>query len=308
MTKAQRSIIELATGQLGAFSRSQAHAAGLTDHQLRSRVTSGFLESIGPNAFRLPGTGTTPHALLMGLMLDIGEPVFAAGPTAAALYRFDGFDLAEPFHVVIHRGRNVRRIRAVVHTAQHLPEMDRSRVDGIPTTRPTRTLIDLARMVDASALTRALDAAVRDGLTGTEALLRRIASLEGRGYGRLATDKLLAVIEGCEIERGGHSFLEREFLRLVEARGLPRPLTQQVLGRANDRLVRVDFRFPGTKVVVEVLGYRYHRTPSQLSRDAERLNELVARGYLPFQFSYDHVLNRPDDVVAVLVAALEPAA
>ena len=35
---------------------------------------------------------------------------------------------------------------------------------------------------------------------------------------------------------------------------------------------------PATRheVVVEVLGYRYHRTPQQLNRDAERMNALVA--------------------------------
>lgn len=308
MTNPQRSIIELATGQLGAFSRSQAHALGLTDHQLRSRVRSGFLEAIGPNAFRLPGTSSSPESRLVGLMLDVGDPVLVAGPTAAALYRLDGFELMEPFHLVIPRGRNVRRIGSVIHTAQHLPDRDRSVVRGIQTTRPTRTIVDLARIVDRATLTRALDSALRDGLTSVEALLRRVAALEGKGFGRLGIDSLVAVIEGSEIERGGHSFLEREFLRLIDAGGLPRPLCQQVLGRANDRLVRVDFRFPGTRVVVEVLGYRYHRTPTQLSRDAERMNDLITRGYLPFQFSYDHVLNRPDDVLAVLVPALSTAA
>ena len=37
------------------------------------------------------------------------------------------------------------------------------------------------------------------------------------------------------------------------------PETQQVLASSRGRLVRVDFRFPGTMVVGEVLGYRYHR-------------------------------------------------
>ncbi|NNE11457.1 MAG: DUF559 domain-containing protein, partial [Ilumatobacter sp.] len=187
-------------------------------------------------------------------------------------------------------------------------DRDRSVVRGIQTTRPTRTIVDLARIVDRATLTRALDSALRDGLTSVEALLRRVAALDGKGFGRLGIDSLVVVIEGSEIERGGHSFLEREFLRLIDAGGLPRPLCQQVLGRANDRLVRVDFRFPGTRVVVEVLGYRYHRTPTQLSRDAERMNDLVARGYLPFQFSYDHVMNHPGDVLAVLIPALVPAA
>lgn len=304
MTSADHRMVAIATGQQGAVSRAQAHGVGLTDHQLRNRVQSGFLQQIGPNAFRLPGTDRTPEARLLGLIIDVGAPCWAAGPTAAALYGMDGFDLGEPFHLVTPRCRQVRRAGTVIHTSQHLPERDLGERSGIPVVKPTRTLIDLARIVDALTLTVAVDSAVRDRLTSEEALLARIARLDGKGHGRLATDRLLAVIEGAEVERGGHSYLERAFLRLVADAGLPTPSTQQVLGRAGNRLVRVDARFPGTNVVVELLGYRYHRTPEQLSRDAERSNELLAQGMQPFQFSYRHVTEEPDVVVSTLDRAL----
>lgn len=308
MSIADHRLVELAKTQYGAFSRAQAHGVGLTDHQLRTRVRARALQQIGPNAFRLPGTDTSAIARLVGLMLDVGKPVWAAGPTVAALYRLDGFELGEPFHVVIPRTRQVRRVGVVVHQSQHLPEHDLGEVRGIPVVKITRTLIDLARIVEPAVLTRAVDSAIRDRLTSEEALLRRIAKLEGKGHGRLATDKLLAVIEGVEIERGGQSYLERAFLALLAERGLPRPDTQVVLGRAGDSLVRVDCRFPGTAVVVELLGYRFHRTPAQLSRDAERMNDLLARGYRPYQFSYHHVTEQPDVVISTLLDALNLAA
>ncbi len=308
MGTADHRIVAVAKSQRGAFSRSQAHGAGLTDHQLRSRVRSGVLEQIGPNAFRLPGTDSSATARLIGTLLDVGEPVWAAGPTAAALYRLDGFELREPFHVVTLRERRIRRAAVVVHQAQYLPPNDVGEIDGVPTVKATRTLVDLARMVDRPTLTRAVDAAIRDRLTSEEALLRRIARLEGRGHGRLGTDALLAVLEGVEIERGAQSYLERAFLKLLDEQGLPRPDTQVVLGRAGDSLVRVDCRFAGTPVVVELLGYRFHRTPAQLSRDAERMNDLLARGYRPYQFSYHHVIDQPAVVVRTLVRAFEIAA
>lgn len=301
-------LIELAKAQYGAVSRSQAHGVGLTDHQLRTRLRSRALEQVGPNAFRLPGSNTTAIARLAGVMLDVGEPVWAAGPTAAALARLDGFELREPFHVVITRDRRIRRVGTFIHQTQHLPPTDVTEVVGIPVVKVTRTLIDLARMVDRPTLTRALDSALRDRLTSEEALLRRLAKLEGRGHGRLGIDHLLAVLEGVEIERGGQSFLERSFLLLLDEHGLPRPDTQVVLGRAGGSLVRVDCRFPGTSVVVELLGYRFHRTPAQLSRDAERMNDLLARGYRPYQFSYHHVINEPAIVVSTLRTALTRAA
>jgi very-short-patch-repair endonuclease len=78
-----------------------------------------------------------------------------------------------------------------------------------------------------------------------------------------------------------------------------------VLTRAGSRLVRVDFRFAGTPVVVEVLGYRYHRTPEQLRRDAERMNALVTDGLRPYQFSYEQVVDAGADVVEQTRRALE---
>jgi very-short-patch-repair endonuclease len=301
-------IVAVARRQMGAFSRGQAHEAGLTDERLRARVREGWLQQIGPNAFRFPGTDLAPRAQLLGLMIDIGEPCWAFGPTAAALHGFDGFELAPPFHVVIPRGRQVRRIGASIHTSEFLPETDQIEIDGIRSLRATRTLIDLARIVDRHALTRACDSAFRDGRVNEDQLRRRVHRLNGRDGTRLGVEALLMVLDGAEIERGGHSYLEREFLRLLDEHGLPKPVTQQVVGRTHQRLIRVDFRFPGTRVVVEVLGFRYHRSREQMAIDAERMNELIANGYAPYQFTYEQVMQRPHVVVGTLRRAFGPAA
>ena len=115
---------------------------------------------------------------------------------------------------------------------------------------------------------------------------------------------LLDVIDGAEVTRGGHSWLEREYLRIIAAAGLPRPETQVVLSRARDRLVRVDAFFPSTRVVGEVLGYRFHRTRDQMRRDAERMNALVLDGFVPVQHTYEQVVDHADEVVVDLRRAL----
>ena len=94
MTIDYRRFTAVAKGQLGSFSRRQAHAAGISDRQLRRRVQSGFLEQIGPHSFRLLGGADGPAGDVFGLVLDIGEPIWVSGPTAAALHGFDGFDCA----------------------------------------------------------------------------------------------------------------------------------------------------------------------------------------------------------------------
>ena len=239
---------------------------------------------------------------LQDLIVGLGVPAWASGPTAAALHGFDGYTLSTPFHVVVESGHNLSRVGHVIATSNHLPPLDREHVAGVPTIAPTRTLLMLAGMETRERLTAALDGALRDGKTTEEFLHRRIAAI--RRSGRSGISAMLAALEGAEITRGANSWLEREFLRLVDLAGLPTPLTQQVLGRRRDRLIRVDFRFTGTPIVVEVLGYRYHRTRPQMGVDAERMNRLQLLGFQVFQFTYAQVVDDPADVIATLAAAL----
>ena len=294
MTTIDRRLADIAHGQQGVITRAAARAAGVSDAQLRRRVQSGTLIQTGRHTYRPYGRPDTPIGQLRELLADIGTGAHASGATAAALHGFDGHVLRAPFDVTVHRGRNLVRMGHRIHTTTVLDPIDRADVQGCAAFSPVRTLIDLARRCEPDALRVALDCALRDGLVSEDLLHRRIATL--RRSGRYGIPTLLEVIEGREIVAGAHSWLEREFLRIAAAARLPRPSTQQVLGRAGDRLVRVDFRFPATPIVVEVLGYRYHRTASQMRRDSERQNSLLAQGYLPYQFTYSDVVERPGHV------------
>ncbi len=302
MTNTYRRIVAVATGQLGLLSRRQANDVGVSNAQLRSRVSSGSLLQVGVDTYRLPGAPMGALAELHALMIDIGGEVWASGPTAAALHGFDGYRLRAPFDVTIARGRDVQRIGHRIHTSAQLELIDRAAVDGIATLSGARTLIDLARTESIEQLIVAFDSGLRDGKFNESLVHRRIVAL--RSKGRFGIPRLVEAIEGTEAIRGGHSWLEREYLRLVASAGLPVPATQEVLTRAGNGLVRVDFRFVGTPVVVEVLGYRYHRTKDQLRRDTERMNALVADGLRPYQFAYEHVVRTPDEVIATTRAAL----
>lgn len=305
MTTTDRRLSAIAAGQHGIIHRREAHASGVTDHQLRSRVKSGSLVQTGPHSFRLFGAHNTPIYELRALLVDLGPDAFASGPTAAAIHGLDGFDLRAPFDVTVLRGRNLRRIEHRIHTATDLDLIDRSTVQDCSSLSGARTMIDLARTLDEAELTTALDSGLRDGIYNESLLHRRIVAL--RRSGRYGIPKLIRVIEGAEITAGGHSWLERELLRLAASAGLPAPKTQQTLTRARDRIVRVDFVFPGTNIVVEVLGYRYHRTVAEMSRDAERYNALLKDGYLPFQYTYEQVVTGPSSVINDLQAILKAA-
>ena len=273
-----------------ANDRRTANANGQLDDELRNRDTSGFQSS------RL--------AALAALIDSIGPPIWIDGPTGAALSRFDGYSLAPPYHLAIPRGRHVNRIGHVVHTTNDAPPIDCETVLGLPVFSPTRLLLSLARSTTGEELTNALEGALRDGLTTDDHLHRRIAEL--RSSGRYGVPKLLHVMELHELNGGTQSWLEREYLRLISSARLPPPIPQVVLNRRGDTLIRVDFHFPGTPVVVEVLGYRWHRTTVQMSIDAERLTRLALNGHVVAQFTYTHVTKSPNYVIATTEEALRP--
>jgi hypothetical protein len=240
---------------------------------------------------------TELHELVSG----IGE-CWVCRPTAGALHGFDGFALEPPFHILVREGRQVHRVRHVIHTTGRLEPIDTCFVEGLPVTSPTRTIIDLASTEPSDRLTVAVDSALRDLGTSEEFLYRRLVAM--RSQGRKGIKRLIKVIEGVEITRGGHSWLEREFLKLVGAAGLPRPAMQQVVGKRQRSLIRVDCRFPGTPVVVELLGYRFHRSVMQMQSDAERANRMVLDGLVPLQFTFVDVVERPTPVLRTITEAL----
>lgn len=256
-----------------------------TESALRSRVKSGF--RIGHNS---------PLQYLrlleeIGNVIDsIGAPCWAYGLTAAALKGFDGYELSRPFQFAVPYNRAPHRVDHVVHRMKSFNNLDFDNVYGIPCLSATRTLIELARTETPKQLTTALDSAIRDGLTTEDFLHRRMMELRTRG--RPGLDKLLRVMAGAELSRGGHSWLERTFLELLGELGLPRPVTQKVMAQRQNKVIRVDCSFPGTNVIVELLGYEHHRTTMQMENDAERLNRLQLDGLAAMQFTYNHVVTR----------------
>jgi very-short-patch-repair endonuclease len=257
--------------------------------ELRSRDLSGFLLHI--------------HTL-RDLMDGIGAPCWADGPTAAALHGIRGCVLRPPFHVLVPRNRNIHRVGHFVHQTIDLPPIDRESAEGLAAVSPTRALINMAKVASMDRIEVSVASAIEQGLTSEELLHRRLVNL--RASGRHGLPRLLEVLERYELASGAQSWLEREFLLLMRAAGLRRPEPQQVLGRRGEKLIRVDFRWEDTPVVVEVLGYRWHRTTSQIATDAERMNQLILAGFVCLQFTYEHVTVKPEYVVTEVSRALRP--
>lgn len=165
-------------------------------------------------------------------------------------------------------------------------------------TTASRTILDLAAVLDADRLGGAIDSAARLGLSSPGYLARRLASLRGRGRSGVR------LLDEVMLDSGGHSWLERRYLRLMRERGLPRPACQAVHSRGGTFVARVDFDYRPAPLVVEVAGRRGHTSDADRARDARRRNELGLLGIQVIDFVTTQVIDDPDYVVATVADRL----
>ena len=230
MTNADRRLAAIATGQLAAFSRRQAHDAGVSDRQLRRRVQSGILITVRSERFpQLDESDHTAGRTPRPRSSTSANRCWTTGPTSAALLGFDGYALRRPFHLLVPRHRHLSR--ASRPPAPHRsdgpdrPVRDRrSSPSRVPSARSSNSLACSAPMSWRCAST----APSATGSCRRSCVHRRIAAL--RSSGRHGLPALLDVLVGNETTRGGQSWLEREYLTAARRR---RPASSRHPGRAD---------------------------------------------------------------------------
>ena len=212
-----------------------------------------------------------------------------------------------PFGIIeitIPNGRRMRRSGVFVHQAVALPDVDVTIVDAIPVTTATRTLIDLASVLTATALEEVLDDALRRRLTTIPRLRGRLVELGRKGRRGIATISGLVEARG-EMARVPDSVLETRFLRLVKEAGLPRPACQYPV-RVQGRLVAmVHFAYPHVLLAIETEGYRWHSGRVHWSRDLARRNELTALGWRVIHVTWIDLRDHAERTIKLVADALQ---
>jgi very-short-patch-repair endonuclease len=168
----------------------------------------------------------------------------------------------------------------------------------LPSTRPARTLIDLAGVLPPSDLRRAVDDAIHRKLVTPDHLLRRIVAVGPRGRpGVVALRRVLTEKDPTESE------FERRLLRILRSAGLPEPALQfdVVLGGGCTR--RLDFAYPERRLAIEADSYRHHGGPAGWARDHVRNRDLVAAGWRVLPATWDDLAD-PARLLAAVHRAL----
>jgi very-short-patch-repair endonuclease len=217
-------------------------------------------------------------------------------------------------------GSNHEPVRGRVHETFWLPEDHIVRIDGLPVTSLARTVFDLAgmprhplafrhegaRAVHVKRTTQLLNTCIRDkGLTMTE-VIRVLAAIGRRGKPGTSIMREIVADLGEDYEPT-ESELEDLFLEVVRAFGVEEPERQVRMGNEHRFIGRVDFRWRGKKIIVEVDG-RQHRAPLDKRADRVRDAALEAEGWRVIRITWWELVHEPERVIAGLRTAFAAAA
>jgi very-short-patch-repair endonuclease len=269
--QADRVIAELARRQHGVVALAQLLAAGITHREVWRRVQSGRLHRIHRGVYAVGHPALGRKGIWLAAVLACGEGAALSHQSAAQHSRMLPLSAnPRPVQVTVPgTGGRRKRHGITVHRSTTITPNEIVRRDGIPTTKPARTLADLR-----PALPR----------RQWEAALDRARSLHLPVGDLAATDP-------------ARSHLERAFTALCRRHRLPPPEVNVPIGPFT-----VDFLWPAERLVIETDGWEAHRDRAAFEADRARDAELKLRGYDIVRFTYRQVLEEPGRVAQTVRA------
>jgi very-short-patch-repair endonuclease len=257
-------LVALAARQHGIVTTAQLLAAGVGRRSIARRVDSGWLVSLHRGVYQV-GPIAAPLGPEMAAILACGGAL--SHQSAAAIWGFGQRD--DVVHVTVEGPGRRTRPGVRVHRTLSLKAVVHN---GLPLTTPFHTLQDLARVLTAAELDRATEQAHVLGLV---------------------------IPDDAGEPEFTRSEAEERLKRLCKAAALPMP-------RTNARVAgyEVDAFWPAHKLIVEVDGYKYHRTRGRFERDRRKDAALTVAGYRVIRITWRQLRYEPYSVAAQLGALL----
>lgn len=292
-------VYRRAARHFGAISIDELERLSVHRRLRSAWVAAGMLVRVGPRSYVVAGSPRTWNQSVWAAAADVDGCGLPAGRTAARILGLDGFEEG-PCELLVDRAhRSVATPHVVRTTTVPIDSSDTIHVGKHRCVNARRLILDAGPFGFTRAeLENAIDSAIRKRLVREAALRDAAAARSGRWArgNRALLDAL--------VDTGGESWLERRFLALVRAAGLPRPMLQRVYRDGSRTVARVDVLFPGG-LVVEIEGHATRSSRQQRRHDEQRRTELTVRGQRFIVFTYSDVTERPDWVVVQLRRALD---
>jgi predicted transcriptional regulator of viral defense system len=273
-------IAALADEQHGVVSRSQLLNAGLTAREIDRRVGARRLRPLHRGVYAVGHRALRAEGRWMAATLAVGGVLSHASAADAWDLRASNAALIEV--TVRGDGGRERRKGLRVHRSTTLGPGEIGVLREIPITTPARTIIDLARRLRPRELEYIVDLADQRGLVDFDDL---------RHANSAALRALLSDYDPPRT-RSEH---ERRFLALCDDHHIPLPEANQIVEG-----VEVDFVWRDRRLIVEVDGYRYHRSPGRFESDREKDVHLTTRGWRVLRFTWRQVTRRAAWVAAAI--------
>jgi hypothetical protein len=232
----------------------------------------------------------------MGAVLQAGAGSAISHRTAAihrGTWEFSG-EIVE----VITTASTFRRPPSVVlHRSRFLPALHISLHEGIPTTTPARTLVDLATVLSEVRLSRVLE----EWLADRKVTVTRLAAVldEMGTRGRADVSLVRRLLDGRVLAgKPGDSTDDPTLGQLFANRGLRVPLHNHLV-EVDGEVLEIDWAFPAELVAVEIHGFSVH-TRSERNYEQELLKRrLLARTpWLLLEFTAGMLRRQPSRVIA----------
>jgi hypothetical protein len=283
--------------QNSVFTAQQARDAGYSAKQLRHRLRSGQWTVVFGSVYADRAAALTPVSRARAAALAAGGGANVSHMTSAVLW-----DLRVPrdpeAHVIVAPHRRLRIAGLRPHRLE-LSEAEIAVVNGIPCTTLLRTMLDcLLWLPEEAGRAMAVDALQRGRVSVEE--LRTALRRTGQRHGLSRAWSVVA-----DIGAGAHSEAEVRVHALLRRAGVTRWTANTPVSDADGLIGIVDVLFDGARVVVEIDGRAYHSDDVAFQRDRTRQNRLMRAGYLVLRFTWDDVVARPDEIVALVRHALD---
>lgn len=172
-------LYEVAVDQYGFVTRDDARDVGVDPDYLHVLVGRGVIGHTGVGLFRFPEVPVTERTGFMEAVLWVGRDAALSHDAVLALH---GLAFANPSVIRVVTPHRVRRSKppptALKVIRRTLPDSDRTRYFGIPSTTVSRALLDSGGLIMRSRLIDAARDARREGLLRESELDRVLEQLE----------------------------------------------------------------------------------------------------------------------------------
>jgi predicted transcriptional regulator of viral defense system len=298
-------IAELAEAQHAVVALSQLVSLGLGARAVSHRVQRGMLHRVHRGVYAVGHPLLTREGRWMAAILACGPHAVLSHRSAASLWGLRP-NARTAIDVTVPSRAGRTRDGIDVHRGSGIDANDVAGVEGIPTTSVARTLLDLAEVVNARTLERAIDQAEVRRLLDMRAIDDVLARGGGGRRGAAALRGVLAELRlGTTLTR---SELEERLLAICREAALPRPDVNAWIPYPGGGGAEADFLWREQQLVVEVDGRDVHTTRRAFEHDRRRDQRLMLAGWRVVRFTWRQVLFEPAYVAATLRSLLARAA